>query len=50
MENDCAYDNFNFTVSLQKILHKPRRQNYQETHCELNRIILKTESQSHSLS
>lgn len=47
VDNDCGNGNFNFIVSLHsKILHKPRRQNSQETHYELNRIILKTESQS----
>lgn len=40
MDNDCTYGNFNPTVSLLKILHKPGRQNSQGTHSELNRIVL----------
>lgn len=42
MDNDCTYGNFNPTVSLLKILHKPGRQNSQGTHSEQNRIILET--------
>lgn len=44
MDNDHTYSNFNPTVSLLKILHKPEKQNSPETHSELNRIILETKN------
>lgn len=44
MDNDRTYGNFNPTVSLLKIVHKPGRQNSQGTLSELNRIILETKN------